>query len=72
MFDLLFPGNGTLEFDEFVKMMTAKNKTGVTRWDRCKSGGETEPDSWRAFKVGFFKKNYLDFQKDRSSYVLHG
>ena len=34
-------------------MMTAKNKGGVTRWDRCK-GGETEPDSWRAFKVSLY------------------
>ena len=63
-------------------MMTAKNKTGVTRWERCKDGKESEPDSWRAFKVGpsfaysFYNREYSlggVFRIDESScFVLHG
>ena len=46
---LYLAGNGTIEFDEFVKMMLAKNRTGESRWDRSQK--KAEPESWRAFKV---------------------
>ena len=44
------PGNGTLEFEEFLRMMTTRNKQGVTRWESSRQP-RSEPEAWRAFKV---------------------
>ena len=47
---LLHAGNGTLEFEEFLRMMTTRNEKGVTRWESSREP-RAEPEAWRAFKV---------------------
>ena len=58
-FEFELQGNGTLEFDEFLRMMTTRNKQGVTRWESSKDR-RSEPEAWRAFKV---------FDRDRNGFI---